>query len=43
MNHWLFVIAAYGFALTATLALLVQSFVSMRKAEAQADRLRDAK
>jgi heme exporter protein D len=40
MSHWPFVIAAYAFTLAATFALLVQSFVSMRKAEAQADRLR---
>jgi hypothetical protein len=43
MSHWLFVIAAYAFALIATTALLFLSFVSMRKAEAQAGRLKDSK
>jgi heme exporter protein D len=43
MNHWAFVIAAYAFTLVATAVLLVQSFVSMRKAEGRADRLREQK
>ena len=40
MNQWAFVIAAYAVAVVATAALLLQSFVAMRKAEAQADKLR---
>ena len=43
MNHWAFVAAAYAFALCATAALLIQSFLSMRRAEAEADKLRDRK
>ncbi|HUG45567.1 MAG TPA: heme exporter protein CcmD [Sphingomicrobium sp.] len=43
MSHWPFVIAAYTFAIGATAALIVQSFVSMRRAEARAERLRDRK
>lgn len=43
MNHWTFVAAAYAFALIATAALLIQSFLSMRRAEAEADKLRDRK
>ena len=43
MNQWAFVIAAYSVAIGATAALLVQSFVVMRRAEAEAERLRDRK
>ena len=40
MNQWAFVSAAYAVALLATAGLLLQSFVSMRRAEAAADKLR---
>ena len=43
MNPWPFVIAAYGIALLATAALLLASFASMRRAEAEAESLRDRK
>jgi len=43
MNPWSFVIAAYAVALIATAALLVASFASMRRAEGEADGLRDRK
>jgi hypothetical protein len=41
MNPWPFVIASYAVAILATAALLFLSFASMRKAEADADALRD--
>ena len=37
MNPWPFVIAAYSTAIGLTAALLILSFVSMRRAEAAAD------
>jgi hypothetical protein len=40
MNPWPFVIAAYAIALGATAALLILSYASMRRSEAEADRLR---
>ena len=40
MNPWPFVAAAYAIALLGTAGLLIASFVSMRRAEAQADKLR---
>jgi heme exporter protein D len=40
MNPWPFVIAAYAVSLVGTAALLVESFVSMRKAESEAGKLR---
>jgi heme exporter protein D len=40
MNQWPFVIAAYGIALVATAVLLLASFARMKRAEAEADRLR---
>jgi hypothetical protein len=43
MNPWPFVIAAYAIALLATAGLLLASFVSMRRAEAEADSLRERK
>jgi hypothetical protein len=39
MNPWPFVIAAYGAAILLTVALLLWSFASMRRAEAAADAL----
>jgi len=41
MNPWPFVIAAYAVTLLATAALLIHSFASMRRAEAEAEALRD--
>lgn len=43
MNPWPFVIAAYAISLLATAALLLASFASMRRAEADAESLRDRK
>jgi hypothetical protein len=40
MNPWLFVAAAYGFAVALTIALLLWAFVSMRRAEAAAAALK---
>ena len=40
MNPWPFVIAAYAVALIGTAGLLLASFVSMRRAETDSDRLR---
>jgi hypothetical protein len=37
MNPWPFVIAAYAVAIALTLALLLWSFASMRRADAAAD------
>ena len=41
MNHWPFVLAAYGLTLAATLALVVASWRAMRDAEARAEAGRD--
>ena len=43
MSHWAFVFAAYAVAIGATAALLLQSFASMRRAEAEAEKLRDSR
>jgi hypothetical protein len=43
MNPWPFVIAAYAIALLATAGLLLASFISMWRTEAEADSLRDRK
>ena len=40
MNPWPFVIAAYSVAIALTIALVLWSFASMRRAEAAADALR---
>jgi len=40
MNPWPFVMAAYGAAIALTLALLLWSYASMRRAEAAADTLK---
>ena len=39
MNQWAFVVAAYCVALIGTAALLVRAFLSMRRAEAKAEKL----
>ncbi len=41
MNPWPFVIASYAITIVATAALLIHSYASMRKAEAEANALRD--
>ena len=40
MNRWTFVIAAYAIALAGTLALVLWSYASMRRAERAAEALR---
>ncbi len=40
MNHWAFVTAAYAVTIIPTAALLIGAFVSMRRAEAQAEQQR---
>jgi heme exporter protein D len=40
MNQWAFVIAAYGLTLIATSGLVIRSWASMRRAEAEAEAAR---
>lgn len=40
MNHWPFIIAAYAIALAGTFGLTLWSFLTMRRAEADAEALR---
>ena len=40
MNHWPFILAAYGLTLAGAFGLCVWSWRGMRRAEAQADALR---
>ncbi|WOK36820.1 hypothetical protein [Sphingomonas sp. C3-2] len=40
MNHWPFIIAAYGCTIAATIGVSVWAFAAMRKAEVLADSLR---
>jgi len=40
VNAWPFVIAAYGVAVALSVALLLWTFASMRRAEAAADALK---
>ena len=40
MNHWPFILAAYGCTLAGTVGLTVWSWRAMRRAEAEADALR---
>ena len=40
MNQWMFVIAAYGLTLLAAAGLIVASWTSMRRAEAEAEAAR---
>ena len=39
MDPWPFVIGAYAFALSGTAALFAASYLAMRKAEGEADKL----
>ena len=43
MNHWPFILGAYGFTAVAVTALLWASFAAMRRAEAEAEKLRGPK
>ncbi len=43
MNHWHFIIAAYGVTLLGTLTVTWISYRAMRKAEARADALRESR
>lgn len=43
MNHWAFVIAAYGVTLLGAGGLALASYLAMRKAEAAADAMRAGK
>ena len=40
MNHWPFILTAYGLSFIATVALLWASLRSMRRAEAEAEALK---
>ena len=40
MNPWPFVVAAYAVTIAATILLIARSWVAMRRAEADAERLR---
>jgi len=43
VNQWAFVIAAYAVAIIATAGLLALSFRAMRRAEAEAEKLKNRK
>jgi hypothetical protein len=43
MNHWNFIIAAYGVTLAGTLLVTWISYRAMRRAEARADALKDSR
>jgi hypothetical protein len=40
MNHWPFILAAYGLTLISTVALAWGSFAAMRRKEAEAEALK---
>ena len=40
MNHWPFILAAYGLTLAGTLGVLLWSWSAMRRAEGEAETLR---
>lgn len=40
MTHWPFILAAYGVALAGTFGLVAASYAAMRRAEGEADALR---
>jgi len=39
MNHWPFIVAAYAITVSGTVAVVVASFVRMRRAERRAEAL----
>ena len=39
MNHWPFILAAYGLTAAGTLGLVFWSWAAMRRAEAEAERI----
>ena len=39
MNHWPFILAAYGLTVAGTIGLVLSSWAAMRRAEAEADRM----
>ena len=41
LDHWFYVCSAYGAGTVGTLALVVQSWLAMRRAERRRDRSRD--
>lgn len=43
MNHWAFIIAAYGVTLFGTCGLALASYLAMRRAEAAADAMKAGK
>jgi hypothetical protein len=43
MNHWPFIIAAYGLTIAATLGVTIWSLVAMRRAEAEAESVRNTR
>ena len=43
MNHWPFILAAYGATALGTVGLIVASFAAMRSAERDAEALKDRK
>jgi hypothetical protein len=40
VNHWPFIIAAYGLTIAGTLGVTLWSLISMRRAEAEAEAVR---
>ncbi len=40
MNHWPFIIAAYGLTIAGTLGVTLWSLLAMRRAEAEAEAVR---
>ena len=40
MNHWPFILAAYGLTIAGTLGVTLWSLAAMRRAESEADALR---
>ena len=40
MNHWTFIIGAYGVTIAGTLGVTLWSWFAMRRAEAEADAIR---
>ena len=39
MNHWPFILSAYGVTALATVALLIRSWSAMRRSEREAERI----